>query len=155
MTAEAAAQHRATIAWENSRFQDFAIRAWPLVDLGWLAGILDGEGSFKIVRRRGGTFNVAITVGSIDFPMVERCRTITGVGRLTEAWKQGRKRKLHIWEACGYDAIAVALLVEPHLVVKARQAQLVVGPLNEQAWLELRALHGRGELYDVGGGDAR
>lgn len=161
LTAEAVRAHRDLYAYENGAFQRFVVGDWRPSDLGWLAGILDGEGSFAIVRRRAGKRNgggrvqlrdhytVQITVGSIDAAIVERCHAITAVGRLTSRNMKHRLRRLHIWTAAGWDARAVSLIAYDYLVAKQNQAEMMLGDLNEETWAALRAIHRRN-----GGGDA-
>lgn len=158
-TAWTRSQHQNHVSYENSSFQRFAVQAWDPSDLGWLAGILDGEGCFCIVKRRPGrqngndriqkftSYNCTLTVGSIDFPIVAKCQEITRVGRITEAWKKNRVRKLHIWQASGWEARAVALIVHSRLVAKRAEADLLIGPSNEESWQRLREIHGRGDVY--------
>jgi hypothetical protein len=93
-------------------------------DAAWLAGIIEGEGTFGLGEHRYGTICVVMT----DADIIERIRSMTNVGSVYHP----AKRQAHHKQPCGwavYQAGAIASLYEiiaPLLSERRRdQAQVV------------------------------
>lgn len=87
------------------------------LDLGWLAGLLEGEGSFT--WRSGRTPKVGITMTDLD--VLERVQHLLG-GHIWEATpKEAHHKKAWIWYVHGSPAVAVMHLVAPHMGTRRSQ----------------------------------
>lgn len=53
---------------------------WTPENLAWLAGLLEGEGSFHISRKKDRPWQFHISLQMTDRDVVERARVIAGVG---------------------------------------------------------------------------
>ena len=51
-------------------------------DLGWLAGLIEGEGCFSCNQAGDGRWTRRLQVTSTDLDVLERCQSITGVGTI-------------------------------------------------------------------------
>lgn len=76
-------------------------RTYPLlndVDRAWVAGFLEGEGSF-IATHAGGARVIRITASSIDRDVLERLQAITGVGNINLNYPaKGNHHACWIWQ---------------------------------------------------------
>ena len=110
-----------------------------LIDLGWLGGILDGEGHIGIVRQRWkkswgdkqGFYVGAVPlvqVAMTDSVCVRKCFEIAGVGDFSTKRSNhaGRKKPVCVWRAASNDAARVLSIVIHFLIGKRRQAELVI-----------------------------
>jgi hypothetical protein len=94
-------------------------------ECAWAAGFFDGEGwasKARYSRKRGGmTATVTIGVGQAERELLDRFRSIIGVGNVT-----GPSRGMYAWRAHGVDNVQeVAMLLWPFLGGK-KQAQISV-----------------------------
>lgn len=98
-------------------------------DSAWLAGFLDGEGSFMIWRRqRGGydSWSAAVAVTSTDDRLLLRCMAIAG-GKLSALVQpKGNAKPARIWTVMGKRLTLLLEAVLPHLVGKREQAEIVL-----------------------------
>lgn len=84
-----------------------------ITNITWVAGILEGEGSFQ-VRKNGG---ICITCQMTDMDVLERLRDYCEGGKITPL----RKRQTHwkdawIWVVYGKKAYMLAKLLLPHML---------------------------------------
>lgn len=69
-------------------------------DIAWVAGILEGEGSFMCWTTTRGTETVRIQMGTTDLDVLERLRDVVGTGRITPVKHQLNKlgtKPIWIW----------------------------------------------------------
>ncbi len=102
------------------------------VDLGWLAGIMDGEGTITMVKRygkhrRGFNFrSPALSMTSTDYEILVRVQRLAG-GTINKVTRyRERVKQAWIWSRNGGPIILETLrLIEPHLSCpkKQRRAQ--------------------------------
>jgi hypothetical protein len=89
------------------------------VDVGWLAGILDGEGTITLLARSAPRFRQpTLSVTSTDLPILTRiCRLAGGhISRHTRRNPNRRWRAAWIWKLNGASTVlAVLRLVVDHL----------------------------------------
>lgn len=100
----------------------------PPLKLGWLVGILEGEGSFSVVRTTGRLGRLSVTVEMIDEDTIQRLRAVTGVGTLNSRQRGDEKsrgrQKLFSWTVSRReDVLALSRLVYPWLSAR-RQRQV-------------------------------
>jgi len=92
------------------------------VDLGWLAGVIDGEGCIHVDKR--GILRLIVT--NTDRRMLEKCAQTTGVGHITQMSAQTGRRPAYYWRCHTANAVKVLQAVRLFLVVKGEQADLVL-----------------------------
>ena len=91
-------------------------------DLGWLAGLLEGEGSFGANRTRN--YYPKIQLGSTDRDVVERAHAIAGVGTLNGPYSRGVNKEVWCWNvAAQADAAGLMMTLYP-LIGLRRQARI-------------------------------
>lgn len=106
------------------------------IDAAWLAGIIEGEGTFTL---NSGKY-VQVSVMMADRDIVERCRQVSGLGTVNGPIDHPRSRKpLFTWDVSNKRDIARLLLLIYPLLGERRRARVaeIVGPLS--------ALRGRDE----------
>lgn len=96
---------------------------------GYLAGILDGEGSFGMSPLRRKQINVYVTVSNTDRRIVDFLQRCTGIGRVIQQpfRKSPNHRVQYIWNIGARNELRALLpLVIPLLVGKAEQAKTLL-----------------------------
>jgi DNA-binding Lrp family transcriptional regulator len=98
-------------------------------ELGWVAGILEGEGCFFVTTRRTakyGPYVYARVTGMTDRDVLERLRKVTGVGVLERVRARKDPRHKPIWQwivSRNQEAIELMVAVYPHMGTR-RQAKI-------------------------------
>lgn len=77
-----------------AQFRARRLREMSDVEAAWLAGLLEGEGSFISLIRRG-VPRVRVSMVSTDQDVIERVMAITGVPTGTQSQRPDRKRCYH------------------------------------------------------------
>jgi len=99
----------------------------------WLAAAIDGEGSIKLSRYRNGTYAARATqliVSNINPPFIEKCRAITGVGRIRV---EERKpwNPVYLWYVQAHVEIKEILTqILPYLIIKKELAEKLIKYVN-------------------------
>ena len=99
-------------------------------ELGWVCGILEGEGCFFVTTRRtaknGPYLYARVTVCRTDRDVLEQLQRVTGVGILEKVRerKDPRHKPISQWIVCrNQEAIELMIAVYPHMGVR-RQAKI-------------------------------
>lgn len=94
-------------------------------DLIWAAGLMDGEGTFYIAKD-GEKFYPRMKLGMCHRDAVEKFALTVGCGNVVEEKMPGPMAKFrqYRWSTSGRNALLVAESLQPHLVVKAVEADL-------------------------------
>lgn len=103
------------------------IRDTDDIEANWayLAGILDGEGSFGVYS--AGT---RLTISNTCLPLIEWCAAFVGEGYINKVQSAGAKRQCYQWN-CGAVVIRRILpRMIPYMIVKHRKAVLFMEYLN-------------------------
>lgn len=85
--------------------------------VAWVAGIIEGEGCFSLVRN-GRCVNAVIIVKMTDLDVIQRLQKVSEVGRITGPYKRG---KVHwkpqwMWRVTKRaDLLALCHLIRPWL----------------------------------------
>lgn len=98
-------------------------------DLGWAAGIFDGEGTCHISRDRRSRwprYSLTAAVANTERPMLVRMRRILGGSITAGYWTTGSTRPYYIWIVTGVTAQQVLMKIQPHLTTKVAQAQVAI-----------------------------
>ena len=99
-------------------------------DLAWVAGFLDGDGTICLSNNGCGTPYPFVGITQVLIEPLEHARAILGKGNIHKTSQNHRaygKRQLYQVAWRGYHECArVCHLLEPYLVVKKEQAQLLL-----------------------------
>jgi len=101
------------------------------IELGWLAGIVDGEGTISAYweKKKGYKspsryLQVYIGVSNTDNKITEKCKKITKAGGIYYHKTHHEKNKdWSRWEARGGNACKIVELILPYLISKKSQAK--------------------------------
>lgn len=103
------------------------------VELAWLAGIVDGEGSIFIMKAarkdRARSFNyvLRVSVQSTDRIMARSCYEISGEGACMDAvTKQDNNSNTYKWQVSCTKASETLKKLLPYLRVKKQQAEVAI-----------------------------
>src|SRR5580765_8118192 len=94
-------------------------------DIGGVAGILEGEGSF-IIRpsERKGRYYILAKMQSTDEDTICRIHSVTGLGKMNGPYCYGKSNKLvWSWYTIGKDAAALMMTLYP-MMSERRQGQI-------------------------------
>jgi len=105
------------------------------VSKGWLAGIIDGEGSIILEKTGSGWRHPAITVVSTDYAILEKCKKVANGGSINKKKVYDTIRKPSwMWRMGGGNKVLNILrLIEPYLICpnkKTRANYLIDGYLQ-------------------------
>ena len=103
------------------------------VELAWLAGIIDGEGSIFIMkaarkdRERSFNYVLRLSVQSADGIMAKSCYEISGQGVCMDAvTKQVNNSNTYKWQVSCTKASDLLKRLLPYLRVKKQQAEVAI-----------------------------
>jgi hypothetical protein len=86
------------------------------IELAWLAGLLEGEGTFGTVRRATGQVAPIVKVKMTDLDVIQRAQGIMGIRRYTiEKVSQPQYKPQYLIRLTGKRAAALMLVLLPHM----------------------------------------
>lgn len=92
-----------------------------LIDIGWMAGIIEGEGWFVLTqpKKNHKIGIVRVSAAMTDFDTIERLHRITGVGVLNERKASKRKKAQLSWVVNGReDVTSILSLIHPLMSIR-------------------------------------
>ena len=94
-------------------------------ELGWLAGLLEGEGCFCLmVNKTNGRRYIKISLDMTDEDTVKRASEYAGVGTLGGPYSRGSNKSVWIWQVQKQaDAAALMMMLFP-LMGQRRQDKI-------------------------------
>lgn len=99
---------------------------WTRENLAWLAGLLEGEGSFNVRKSKRGNWQLSVTIKMTDQDVIERVKTVTGgTNRITVyQYKDGIRKDSYMFLVTGNrEAAALMWAVYPWMCSR-RQAKI-------------------------------
>ena len=104
-----------------SLFEDLAM-------CGWVAGIVDGEGSISAnPGRTNGGWQIVLQVYNTDPRMIVRLKEVTGVGSIYKPRKRERNNlQMYEWKIASRQAVVVLEWILPYLVTKKPEAEIAL-----------------------------
>lgn len=125
--------------------------------LAYIAGIIDGEGSIMIARKRsarsrgGWTYALTASVTNTSRPLIDWLHQTTGLGHIAPHFDARPENKsAWLWSLWSREAQSLIEQVLPFLLVKRQHAELGLrfqstmrlnGGLTEEEWLERAKMH--------------
>ncbi|KKN80369.1 hypothetical protein LCGC14_0329620 [marine sediment metagenome] len=106
-----------------------------IAQIGWTAGIIDGEGCISAYgqkrldpRGTGKVWSLRLTVGNTDMRMLARLQELWGgnIKRMAKPRNPERHRQAYQWTVNGQEVCRVLRAVRQDLVVKGEQADLAM-----------------------------
>lgn len=103
-------------------------RSWTSTELAYLAGIIDGEGSFSLKRRRdqSGMWPSQLCVGNTDMRLMDWLKSHFGGNFSIETRPNPKHKPVGRWTASAKDIAPIVQAVLPYLVIKKSQAELIL-----------------------------
>lgn len=103
----------------------------PEWQIGWTAGMIDGEGCLYIRRKKDGYYSVAIQVTSTCYAAVAMLLNITGLGTIEQQKPYGVNKAKHKpcyrWTVYArLDIHTLASKIRPYLLIKREQADVMI-----------------------------
>lgn len=94
-------------------------------ELAWLAGWLEGEGTFHCSTDKRGYTRLSVRGVSVDLEVIQIVQRKAGQGRIYGPYKYGTNKQFSFqWAICGRHAAAEFMrMLRPHMSSR-RQAQI-------------------------------
>lgn len=115
------------------------METWTRENLAWLAGILEGEGTFRLHQER----QPCVTVAMTDEDVIRRAHEVAGVGNVRGPYTPKGKKPFWVWTvAKSCDAYALSVAVYPWLCSR-RRAKIREIIRGWTAWEQTNPMPGR------------
>ena len=100
------------------------------IEIGYLAGLIDGEGYIQIVRRKqkyGYEYEMKISICSTDMRLVDWIVNKCG-GKYYNTTPPNRllHKPQYRWQISGKAAIGILKIVEPYSIIKRQQCEIAL-----------------------------
>lgn len=101
-----------------------------MISLEYIAGFFDGEGSIGIYKNGRGLYHLRTQLtqnaNSDTTPIIEALRAQYGGNVCRLEKKSNRPKTIYNWQLNGHGALRFLRELEPHLIVKKRQATIAI-----------------------------
>ena len=117
----------------ESRLDNLPVVKLSQFNLGYVSGIIDGEGSFNITPGSR-SMNVSLVVAMCNKPIIVYLKEITGVGSISKA-PHNTTRNNPLWRWGVYSKVDLSVLVPlliPALIDKRKQAEYILEFCNRR-----------------------
>lgn len=94
-------------------------------DASYLAGLIDGEGSIFLYRKRNGAA-LRVTITNTVREVLAWTATATGVGSIVVRKGNAKHKTSYFWQVNAQAAESLIVQVQPYLRIKAEQATLAL-----------------------------
>lgn len=96
-------------------------------DLGYLSGLVDGEGCIGVSCKKGLRYTSVLQIGNNDEGALEWCRECLQMGTTYPVKRKGKHKQGYTFEVYRLNELVTLLeFIAPHLKIKQRQAMLVL-----------------------------
>lgn len=87
------------------------------IEIGWLAGIVEGEGSIMVIYPKDRAYRLRICVEMTDLDIITRLHTLTGMGTIVSTNRNNPNWKpTWRWQVqAKKEVVALAKLLRPHM----------------------------------------
>lgn len=132
----------------------------------YLAGMVDGEGSFMLKPHNGrnGVLILRVTIVNTHLGVLEWCKQVTGIGSVIPRTYTGNtnQKTNYSWVVSSGSAASFVIQIQPYLIIKAAHAALALDACErlripalkaDRTWqaewrLKMQALNKRGPRAD-------
>lgn len=90
----------------------------------WVAGFLEGEGSFILIKRPGHRSSARVSAQSTDFDVICRVRDLTGLGAVVKVKDRAGRKPCWDRKVCGHDEARKLMAELRPLMGQRRQARI-------------------------------
>jgi hypothetical protein len=100
------------------------------IDVAWLAGFFDGEGTIGTYRggRGGKHLSLFISIPNTHKPSLRRCQAVTGCGTvIPQKTKRGYKQQWRWRVTRRMNVLSIAKQMLPHLTTKKQVVTKILG----------------------------
>jgi hypothetical protein len=101
-------------------------------EIGWLAGIVDGEGCISLGVNRKKYVTPTVQISNTDIRLAEWLIEHCGGSYYVRHDEERGRKTTYNWRCAGHQARALVALIAPHLKLKDRQARVVLGMSLDQ-----------------------
>lgn len=85
------------------------------IELAWLAGLLEGEGSFGLTRYASGTQAPQVQIRMSDLDVIERARVLIGVNRYSVEPRRSDHKTIYLVRVRGKRAAELMRMLLPYM----------------------------------------
>lgn len=98
------------------------------IELGWIAGFVDGEGCIRLgIDSRKNNITINFSVSGTNKESLNYIMKLLKCGNITAKITKEKNRKAQWnWTISGIKAVESIKIIEPHLIVKKQQAILIL-----------------------------
>jgi len=100
-------------------------RTKPAKDLLWLAGILEGEGTFALIHHERNVGTPRVQMRSADRDVIERVVKIVGQGKVGGPYRKTGAAPHHApmwgWIASSKESLKLMSVLFPHMCLRRRE----------------------------------
>lgn len=95
-------------------------------EIGWVAGILEGEGCFSVLKNRSSKkiyLHAKVHIQSSDRDVVEKIQSFSGLGTVAGPFKtrSAKHSPMHSWQTQGDDARTLMNLILPQMGIRRKK----------------------------------
>lgn len=106
-----------------------------LINLGWIAGLLEGEGSFGVAKRKKDGYSCRVAISMTDPDVIQKAKDLSGFGRVYGPYPvkesnvgSGPFKDRYLWVVQGKKAAELMRGVLPFM--GARRSDRILEILN-------------------------
>jgi hypothetical protein len=123
--------------------------SWEVIEAdygNWLAGLIDGEGCFRVHKEKGGGYyacHFTLKLRDDDRAMLEEIVVMTGIGHVkADASRSGNSKPCAVWTVHSKDACARLVTLLDRFPLRSRKARdYEVWRRAVAVWLSMRRGH--------------
>jgi hypothetical protein len=102
-----------------------------ILQSNYVAGIVDGEGTIGLNEHRNNYYNINITIPNTNLDLLKYIRNVTKLGNISKGLKQKEIHKIcYFYRIRKYEAKKFLIIILPYLIIKKRQAELILQYLS-------------------------
>lgn len=124
----------ATCKSVSGKGKEYTTPFLDMFDLGYIAGLLDGEGCFHVSEQRKGTSH-SVAIYNTNRDLLQYVLDVLEVGSIMESGDNEKRgfKKCWVWKVQTLTgSFAVASMFEPVLLVKQEDARKLISALKDR-----------------------
>lgn len=117
---------------------------WDKFTIGFIAGIIEGEGSIQFNKWNRKTPSPKIAVGMTDLDTIQRLYQMTGIGNITGPFIRDNYQPIYKWTVYSQAEVSRLLLAIAPVMSERRRIKI----LEAAEWLQVRSAFKTCEICD-------